>query len=171
MDIQINIFIICSRLWWNSIYVEYWNHSCYYNMLGFQAEEYTPELMLHSLLYYYWNNEKNILQASASAHDIIDLGLYVFSGVRKASSWPGTIILNYSFILPVPSQAMGSSCLNWMRKTVFKCLYYRIVMISVAWWALRKIVKLVRILVLRLLLRRTNLDVAMDTGNYNINME
>lgn len=52
-------------------------------MLRFHSEHTDPQLWLHYLLYYYWNDEEAVLQSSVSVQDIIDYGYYGFLGSMK----------------------------------------------------------------------------------------
>jgi len=69
--------------------LECWNHFCYYKMLGYQPQETDPELLLHYLLYYYWNDEETVLQACVNSQDILDLRDYGFFGSieSKQMAW------------------------------------------------------------------------------------
>ena len=58
--------------------LECWSQLCYYKMLGFQPQESDPDMLLHYLLYCFWDDEETVLQACVTSEDIIDLGHFGF---------------------------------------------------------------------------------------------
>lgn len=66
--------------------LECWGCLCHYKMVGFQTEETDPDMLLHYRLYYFWNDEEDVFQCSATGQDILDLGYYGFLGNVESTS-------------------------------------------------------------------------------------